>query len=490
MRILEVLLILAELVVLLSLWQKSLWKSKNARRSLFLLVLVLFFLHGFIEGIRWQMAPAYATIALTPLAFVPAAIRLPRYLIIVLLSMGILSVIISLLLGCLLPIFRLPEPSGPFMVGTAYLHLQDSTRPEIITLDTTDVRELMVRVWYPAEPESQETYPYMHSQLANVLAKNHGLPGFIMSHFSLIETHSILDAKVASGERSFPAVIFSPGYMSHSSMYTSLLETLASHGYIVFSIDYTYETPLSIFSDDDLRLFDPVYTDVWRNVSWDSVEASIHAFEEAVSVATQRQYVSQYLARVPYTARVDNWSEDVVFVIDQLHSEEQRVGESLFNRVDLNSIGVMGHSMGGATSAVACVTDRRVKAGINLDGSQWGSLMNDTITQPFLWITAEQDPAAPSMTLDSFIYDQVSEGSFHHLSVARATHTNFSDMSFWSNYPPLTQIGSIDGRKMIRIINQCSLNFFGKHLKKKPVTIDSVAEEFGELTIKHSRPML
>ncbi len=272
MRILEILLVSSELAVLILFWLKSPQRFKSVQWLFFLPVLFLL-LHAPIEGIRWQMIPAYGiAVIMTLVAFVPTTFRLPRYLRVVLSSLGALLIIISLLLGYLLPVFQLPEPSGTFAIGTTYLHLRDDTRPEPITPDTTDVRELMVRVWYPAESRQPSTYPYMHPELAKVLAKNYGLPDFVLSHFDLIETHASLDAAVVSDKGLFSAIVFSPGYMSHSSMYTSLLETLASHGYIVFSIDYPYETPVSVFPNDDLRFFDPTYTNVWKNASWDDVQ--------------------------------------------------------------------------------------------------------------------------------------------------------------------------------------------------------------------------
>ena len=416
--------------------------------------------------------------------FMPTALRLPRYLRIILSLLGALLVVISLLLGYLLPVFRLPEPSGTFAVGTIYLHLRDNTRPELVTLDTTDVRELMVRVWYPAEAGEPKTYPYMHPELTKVLAKTYGLPELMLSHLDLIKTYASLDAPVVSGEGLFPAIIFSPGYMTHSSMYTSLLETLASHGYIVFSIDYTYETPLSVFPNDDWRFFDPTYTDVWKKASWDDVQTSITAFRDATDTTTKRRYANQYLIQMPYTARVDSWAADVSFVIDQLKNKGHQFDKPFFSKMDLDHIGAMGHSVGGATSAVASAMDSRIKAGINLDGSQWGSLLGHTVMQPFLWITAEKDSADSSLDLDSFIYDQVSKGSFHHLSIAQATHANFNDLSLWSNYAPLTQTGSIDGHRMIEIVNQCSLNFFNKYLKEESLAINDLTEEFDELTSK------
>ena len=429
------------------------------------------------------MVPAYG-IALI-LALVAVTSRnwhVPRALNIILSLTGLLLVAAALLLSYILPVFHLPQPSGKFAVGTTSLYFQDDQRPEIITPATNDHRELMVRAWYPAADEPHRaTASYMHPMLAKAIIENRGLPAWVVAHFNLIKTHAWPEAAAASAQQKFPVIIFSPGYQSYSAMYTSLLEDLASHGYIVLSIDYTYETPLSIFPDGEMKFMDQEYVDVWKEVSWDTVQASIEAFRAAQEVALKRQYAEKYLSEVPYTSHVDHWVSDVSFIIDQLQYKEQLREVDWLDQLNVDQIGVMGHSLGGATSAVACATDRRIKAAINLDGSQWGSLMRHSITQPFLWITAEKDVKESAMDLDAFIYEQVTQGNLFHIGVTGATHTNFYDIALWSNYAPLIQTGSINAHRLIGLVNECTRSFFDEHLKNKPATIRKVTGNAREL---------
>lgn len=48
----------------------------------------------------------------------------------------------------------LPEPSGPFSVGTVRIEMVDSTRGELSRANTDQVRRLMVQLWYPAKSGS------------------------------------------------------------------------------------------------------------------------------------------------------------------------------------------------------------------------------------------------------------------------------------------------------------------------------------------------
>ena len=45
----------------------------------------------------------------------------------------------------------LPEPTGPYPVGTTSLWLTDTSRPDPWAAGVT-ARELMVSLWYPATP--------------------------------------------------------------------------------------------------------------------------------------------------------------------------------------------------------------------------------------------------------------------------------------------------------------------------------------------------
>jgi len=481
MSILEICIVFSELILLVLLWYKTPDKPRVIK-SLFFVPLILLVAHAIFEGTRWQMGLSYGMAGILPVSvFIPWHIS--KFFKIFLSFIAILLIATSGMLSYLLPVFHLPKPTGKFKVGITYLHFQGKRRPELITKDTTDFRELMVRAWYPAEAGVQTTFPYMPPELSGILAATKGLPGFMLSHFNLIKTNAAENAVVAGENASFPLIIFSHGHMSHSSMYTSILETLASHGYIILSIDYTYETPLTIFPDGDLTYFDPTYTDVWKNASWDSVQASLEGFRKTQDLAMKRRQIKKYLAHVPYTSRIDLWAKDIKFVIDELQHNAQLPDEPLFSKINPNKIGVMGHSVGGAASALACALDGRVKAGINLDGSQWGSLMDTVISQPFLWVTAEKDPVVSGMDADAFIYKTTVENDFYHLEVAHATHANFYDLSLWANHPAITQTGTIDGHKMIAMINDCTQAFFDHYLKQKPLRLHNLPEKFKELTL-------
>src|SRR3989304_8533997 len=47
-----------------------------------------------------------------------------------------------------------PAPTGPYQVGRITRHWVDTSRDELLSEIENDQRELLVRIWYPAEVEA------------------------------------------------------------------------------------------------------------------------------------------------------------------------------------------------------------------------------------------------------------------------------------------------------------------------------------------------
>jgi len=122
-------------------------------------------LHIVIEKMRWQMAPAYG-VAVFVLAWSIAQFFIQpgthskwRKALDVFVGAIVVLVAFVLLLSSMaasiaMPVFEIPPPDGPYMIGTQDQYLVDTSRPEWFTADPNDHRELLVRVWYPAGPSA------------------------------------------------------------------------------------------------------------------------------------------------------------------------------------------------------------------------------------------------------------------------------------------------------------------------------------------------
>jgi hypothetical protein len=132
-------------------------------RWLFLLpalAALLVLIHLVVEGYRWQMVPAYALAAIILAGMVwgirqaakpqcEAPSRGRRILALYGVALGLLVLALAAALPSILPVFSLPEPTGPYAVGTQYYYWTDVDRPDEYTIDTGDFRQVSVQIWYP-----------------------------------------------------------------------------------------------------------------------------------------------------------------------------------------------------------------------------------------------------------------------------------------------------------------------------------------------------
>src|SRR5215813_8874 len=140
---------------------------------------------------------------------------------------------------------ELPAPTGKFAVGRTSIHWVDASRPEAMTDDRNDRRELMVTLWYPAESATGEPAPYIDN--LDKLADAPNQPLFNLARS--VRSHAIAGARISSAEPSYPALIFSPGNQTNVATYAAQIEDLASHGYIVIGIDHPYESLGALYPD-------------------------------------------------------------------------------------------------------------------------------------------------------------------------------------------------------------------------------------------------
>lgn len=88
------------------------------------------------------------------------------------------------------------------------------------------------------------------------------------------------------------------------------------------------------------------------------------------------------------------WVADTQFLLDQVARLNARDPSDRFTgRIDLSSVGIAGHSFGGATAAQFCHDDNRCRAGIDMDGALHGSVVQEGIGQPFLFLLSDHGDA-------------------------------------------------------------------------------------------------
>src|SRR5204863_506840 len=126
-------------------------------------------------------------------------------------ALGFLAWMMAAILTIILPVPRLPAPPGPYAVGSVTFDWTDTTRAESYSPDSSDKRELMVQIWYPAQPDAHgKTIPFLDNfdVALSAFADFLELPSFALDHLRLVRTHTHAGAPIQNDGAPYPVVIY------------------------------------------------------------------------------------------------------------------------------------------------------------------------------------------------------------------------------------------------------------------------------------------
>jgi len=441
------------------------------------LILVLL-VHLLVEGYRWQMIPAYLLWVIAFISGLRRSKKSSRTFIKVSKCIGLsLLLIIAIFLPSVLPVFDLPEPEGPYSVGTRDI-LLELNREEVITEEEDDKRKLMVKVWYPSSDREGEIDPYIDQGGRHGFAQKYGLPNSTFNYLDKVDTHVYRNADVAEGK--FPVLVFSHGYNSKDNNYYALLSQIVSEGYVVFAVNHTYESTGSTFPDGSETYFNYEYAREIEQGTWEDMEPVVAAFKEDLSFKDRHPIVKKGLKNYFVREMLERWSKDLTGVVDNINSWNT---SGFFKaKLDTDNIGVFGHSRGGGAAGETLLTDKRIKAGANVDGVQWGRIVDSAFEDPFLYISA--DWPEDKEDLNAHAYINKSRSIFYEARILNTGHSNFMDIPFMIPLEMLSEAGEIEPEVGIEITSRLITSFFDKHLKNKEVDFNLLASEYGLLNLK------
>lgn len=438
---------------------------------------LLIAVHLLFEGYRWQMLPTYIIwgIALIT-AFRQSDQSHSATLISRILKITglILLFIPAVLLPLVFPVFELPETTGAYAVGTTDI-LFEADREEVITADPSDTRKFMIKAWYPSKDHNGEQDPYIDPAGRAGFAQKYGLPPSMFHYLDRIETNVYRNNFVAA--ESFPVLIFSHGYHSRANGYYALLSEIASQGYIVFAINHTYESTGTTFPDGTKVYFDNQYARTIESNTWETINPVVDAFKEGMDFDERHPIVQKALTTYFAGDIIERWTRDIIDVIDALDEWNQ---SGLFEgRLNISEIGVLGHSRGGGAAGEALLTDDRIKAGANLDGVQWGQIVNTAFQKPFLFLSS--DWPKEHEDLNQHAYVNRSRSIFYEATLLESGHSNFMDIPYMIPVQALNLAGDIDRDLAIEISNKLTVSFFDKYLKNLEADLSKLAKEYDNL---------
>ena len=324
-----------------------------------------------------------------------------------------LSLVFLLTPAILFPQFKDLPVTGEYEVVTASYTLEDKSRTESY-LEGNQSRKLTIEFWYP-------------------------------------------DTNGAENE--FPLVIFSHGAFGfRGSNYSTFME-LASNGYVVCSIDHTYQSFFTKQTDNKITIVDQSFLN-------DAVAVQSNIYEIEKSYILSHEWL-------------DIRTADMNFVIDTILAKVDAVDkDDVYKRIDISNIGAFGHSLGGATAAQMGRTREDIDAVIVLDGTMIGEVLSADSG-----IEVINETAYPIPILNIFNEDHYNDGLENASTYANmiinknaidsrqtvfleSGHLNFTDLPLFS--PVLAGLlgtGEIDSRYCIETTNKIVLSYFDYYLK-------------------------
>ena len=359
---------------------------------------------------------------------------------------------------------ELLEPTGNFQIGqrTCFYNKKNSGNG----------RFLSFQIWYPTDFNSEDKLPFRTEEVISSASEFLGFPSFTTSYFSEIESHTALNAPTIPN-KSFPVLIYNHGYGGFTQVYQTVFEDLVSHGYIVVSIGHENESALLIKENGEVlpnTLDNEFYLKRAPELNgaeigrWQSVILNSNITEE------NTEAYQKMLELTPLHNESTNlWESDTRAAIDKLE-EINNEGKNLSGIFDLNRIGIFGHSLGGATAGQMSFGNTPIKAGINLDGFQFGDLFYNKLEVPFLFVSSNQEGDS-YLRASTFI--QNSKQDCYQISIKGFSHDNFTDLKFIAE-------GDVEAMELQRTLVK---SFFDKYLKDKAISLAGLEKEYDNISI-------
>lgn len=410
-----------------------------------------FVLHLLFEGYRWQMLPIYVTTGGLAVTTWCAAHIKERQSKLVGLILALAGLILGATLSVLLPVPRFPRPDGPYSIGTVTYHWIDAGRVETYGDTPGSPRELMVQVWYPADPGGGRPERWLAGGVtaSRAMAAWSRFPRFLIDQTALAYTHAYASAPISDYQNVYPVIVYVHGWGGFRNINPDQIEALASHGYVVVSADHTYGALLTIFPDGRLAPNDR------RALQGDGSAG------DGLRAAT---------------ALVRTYAADTRFVLNQMAQLNNADPAGRFTgRLDVEHVGLFGHSTGGGAVVLVCAEDPRCQAVLGMD--TWIERVADDViaqglTQPLLMINSEAwTNGGNNYTRQRQLYEAM-RNTAYFLSIDGTTHYDFVAVPAISPLAPLLGVkGPLPARRVMEINETYLIAFFDKHLRGEAVSL-------------------
>jgi dienelactone hydrolase len=326
----------------------------------------------------------------------------------------IIATVMALTPAIVFPQHKSPKVTGDYKVGTATYTYIDKNRLEEFT-GNEENRYVNVEFWYPENVEGK-----------------------------------------------YPLLVFSHGAYGIKASNTSTYNELASHGYVVVSIDHPYHSFYTSTEDG---------TKAFINTGYNS-EISI--------LNKEGIYTNEELYGL-----IQKWmklrTDDMNFVIDTILEKAKSDENPIYQQINTEKIGVFGHSMGGAASVWLGRDRNDIRAVVNIDAPFFSELVYEKEKDVFAASSADYTTPLLNIYSDD-VWGQLETNSLYTANKTKnehfkevytthfkgAKHLSLTDLPLFS--PILANLlqggkADIESYYSIETENELILKFFDYELK-------------------------
>ncbi len=278
----------------------------------------------------------------------------------------------------------------------------------------------------------------------------------------------------SEGDR-FPLVVFSHGAFGYYESNASTYLELASQGYVVVSLDHPYHSFFTKDTNGKTITVDPDFMNSVMNANGDMTEEKI--YEESSKWMRLRVGDMNFVLDELKKGADENDLDAYWFANESLKKDSLEA----LGLIDTDKIGVMGHSMGGATAVEIGLERDDIDAVIDLDGTMLGSIKGAKDGKYIIEDVEYHVPLFELKNAESYYelieiekmdypypnfvirdnadvyYDTYFEGSLH---------MDYTDLPLFSPFlAKLLGSGNVDNAYMMDRVNSLAVSFFDCYLK-------------------------
>jgi dienelactone hydrolase len=285
----------------------------------------------------------------------------------------------------------------------------------------------------------------------------------------------------------YPLVVFSHGAFGIKNSNWSAYEELASHGYVVCSIDHPGHSFYTKSQDGKIVTINKSYMNEVTYANEDSYYTKAKCYELIQKWMKIRTEDINFTIDTILQYAEQAYQNNATITDETNETPSQQINSTnLYRLIDSDKIGVFGHSMGAAASVQIGRERKDVDAVINIDGPYFSEMAYDASSDemvatkelydtPILNIYSDQvwvqlkDGTDTGTYAGNKISDQICTESYD-VYLKGTKHLTLTDLSLTS--PFLTdmlngQKAEVNAKKSIELENSLILKFFDATLKEK-----------------------